>query len=458
MSGLCARNVLIAAPTSLSFPYICAESIIRYPAFRYLHRIMRWLTSSAHVTDCVVSLPEVSYVPKPRRWIECPSESYTERMSAPWIGPAKHEAMNYLYPLSHCTDSPALRIHLSRHSSQPRWGKSVPRKCSHNHWVALLVQCCFESLFKVDRAATLCHEIVETSTFTSTLACQRCAAKLKMKFSVTCRVIGDKKWKRTTPWLLPEPIGPLHGLPLSVKEHLWIKGLPCNMGWIQNHGRQTKPWSPFPGESLLSPRKSRSPSCGMMELLWLILQSQGLERSQGCDGELPWPFWAFWMETSRSCKGMGNHRWIILHGRCRSRSQSYWGLTGINRPSHSLHHHRNQTRQSPHHHWSLGGTAVLILCRLIVETHERDAYREKYWNYFSGNPNRPDVILCPVGPVAASKMDMARYWGYTSIWNVLDYPTAILPVSQIQEKEDSTREQILNEQDAWNWKQCMHSV
>ena len=34
---------------------------------------------------------------------------------------------------------------------------------------------------------------------------------------------------------LPEPIGPLHGLPLSVKEHLWIKGKPCNAGfaaWI----------------------------------------------------------------------------------------------------------------------------------------------------------------------------------------------------------------------------------
>ena len=31
---------------------------------------------------------------------------------------------------------------------------------------------------------------------------------------------------------LPEPIGPLHGLPLSVKEHLWIKGLPCNAGFV----------------------------------------------------------------------------------------------------------------------------------------------------------------------------------------------------------------------------------
>src|SRR5579871_6390803 len=31
---------------------------------------------------------------------------------------------------------------------------------------------------------------------------------------------------------LSEPIGPLHGLPLSVKEHLWIKGYQCNAGFV----------------------------------------------------------------------------------------------------------------------------------------------------------------------------------------------------------------------------------
>jgi amidase len=31
---------------------------------------------------------------------------------------------------------------------------------------------------------------------------------------------------------LSEPIGPLHGLPISVKEHLHIKGYPCNAGFV----------------------------------------------------------------------------------------------------------------------------------------------------------------------------------------------------------------------------------
>jgi hypothetical protein len=52
-------------------------------------------------------------------------------------------------------------------------------------------------------------------------------------------------------------------------------------------------------------------------------------------------------------------------------------------------------------------------------------------------------------------MDKARYWGYTAIWNILDYPAAVFPVSQVKEKEDSTRGPFLDEQDEWNWKQCI---
>jgi hypothetical protein len=70
-------------------------------------------------------------------------------------------------------------------------------------------------------------------------------------------------------------------------------------------------------------------------------------------------------------------------------------------------------------------------------------------------PNKPDFILCPVGPGVAPKMDQARYWGYTSIWNILDYPAAVFPVSFVQEKEDSSRGPSLGSEDDWNWKQCI---
>jgi hypothetical protein len=39
----------------------------------------------------------------------------------------------------------------------------------------------------------------------------------------------------------------------------------------------------------------------------------------------------------------------------------------------------------------------------------------------------------------------------------LDYPAGIFPVSQVLEKEDSTRGPSLGDEDAWNWKQCMHT-
>jgi hypothetical protein len=52
-------------------------------------------------------------------------------------------------------------------------------------------------------------------------------------------------------------------------------------------------------------------------------------------------------------------------------------------------------------------------------------------------------------------MEKARYWGYTSIWNLLDYPAAVFPVSQVEGKEDSKRAPFLGEEDEWNWKQCI---
>ncbi|KAK8052388.1 amidase [Apiospora rasikravindrae] len=58
---------------------------------------------------------------------------------------------------------------------------------------------------------------------------------------------------------------------------------------------------------------------------------------------------------------------------------------------------------------------------------ERDEYRRQYaelWN----ERGDVDVILCPAGPGVAPKLDAARYWGYTSQWNLLDYPAVAFPI------------------------------
>lgn len=94
-------------------------------------------------------------------------------------------------------------------------------------------------------------------------------------------------------------------------------------------------------------------------------------------------------------------------------------------------------------------------------TLRREAYRSEYaahWNATgSSAADAVDVILCPVGPGAAPPHDHARYWAYTSVWNLLDYPAIVFPVTKVDENLDGPGRQEgdfqpLNGQDAWNWK------
>jgi len=57
--------------------------------------------------------------------------------------------------------------------------------------------------------------------------------------------------------------------------------------------------------------------------------------------------------------------------------------------------------------------------------YRRDKYRQAYSDYW--NASGCDVVLCPPFPGTACPHDMARYWGYTAIWNLLDYPGVVFP-------------------------------
>ena len=64
-------------------------------------------------------------------------------------------------------------------------------------------------------------------------------------------------------------------------------------------------------------------------------------------------------------------------------------------------------------------------------------------------------MICPVGPGVATKHDTARYWGYTAIYNLLDYPACTFPtgeyVSEAEHPKDETYKPRDNEFDAENW-------
>lgn len=63
-----------------------------------------------------------------------------------------------------------------------------------------------------------------------------------------------------------------------------------------------------------------------------------------------------------------------------------------------------------------------------------------------------DVILSPVGPGAATPHGKAKYWNYTSQWNMLDYPAASFPVTTVNPLLDVKEEDYvpLSAQDQWN--------
>jgi len=93
-------------------------------------------------------------------------------------------------------------------------------------------------------------------------------------------------------------------------------------------------------------------------------------------------------------------------------------------------------------------------------TIKREEYRAAYaqiWNEaaVNGDPDTTvDVILCPVGPGAAPPLDQSRYWGYTSQWNLLDYPAMVFPVTKVDPAKDAAdgEYQPMNAQDEFNHK------
>ena len=110
-------------------------------------------------------------------------------------------------------------------------------------------------------------------------------------------------------------------------------------------------------------------------------------------------------------------------------------------------------------------------------TTKREEYRSKYaeiWNQTASNYEAPlegsnheqveqayedlrdmvDIILCPVGPGAALPLDCSRYWGYTSQWNLLDYPAIVFPVTQVDPEIDKVEDGYAprNKDDEYNYK------
>ncbi|EXJ83159.1 hypothetical protein A1O1_06778 [Capronia coronata CBS 617.96] len=51
------------------------------------------------------------------------------------------------------------------------------------------------------------------------------------------------------------------------------------------------------------------------------------------------------------------------------------------------------------------------------------------------NATQIDAIICPVSASVASVHNESRYWGYTSVWNALDFPAVVVPAGRVEESD-----------------------
>lgn len=98
---------------------------------------------------------------------------------------------------------------------------------------------------------------------------------------------------------------------------------------------------------------------------------------------------------------------------------------------------------------------------------EREVYRQEYaevWNSTATARDKKttemtgmaDVILCPAGPGVATRHNTAKYWSYTSQWNLLDYPAVVFPVGKVDVELDAAESDYepMNDIDRENWELC----
>lgn len=73
-----------------------------------------------------------------------------------------------------------------------------------------------------------------------------------------------------------------------------------------------------------------------------------------------------------------------------------------------------------------------------VQLHDaRDNYRTEYLQKWAETAKSTaskepiDVLICPVSSVQGTPHDVKPWWGYCSQWNLLDYPSGVIPAGKV---------------------------
>ena len=79
-------------------------------------------------------------------------------------------------------------------------------------------------------------------------------------------------------------------------------------------------------------------------------------------------------------------------------------------------------------------------------------YNQRWLDTGKEDGHPVDAVLCPAGPGCAPPHDQARYWSYTSQWNLVEYPAVVFPVGRVDPGIDrpDTMYEPQNQDDAFN--------
>ncbi|KAK3616146.1 hypothetical protein LTR56_026147 [Elasticomyces elasticus] len=76
-------------------------------------------------------------------------------------------------------------------------------------------------------------------------------------------------------------------------------------------------------------------------------------------------------------------------------------------------------------------TKELTVAELFKRNVEQGAYKIAFQQAWDAVAGGMDCIVCPCAPMAGVPHDAPLWWGYTTLMNLLDYPSIILPVKDL---------------------------
>lgn len=79
------------------------------------------------------------------------------------------------------------------------------------------------------------------------------------------------------------------------------------------------------------------------------------------------------------------------------------------------------------------------ICATNVAKREYQKEYMEYWNstaMLTGTGRPVDAIIAPVAPFAAARRERYKYYGYSSIFNTLDYTSCVIPMTNVDKSVD----------------------